>query len=118
MDDDPEILGSLAQVLEEKLGGARILVAQSGAEALEILKTERPGVIITDYRMPQMNGVELLRRAKATVPHARGIVISAYAETSMAYEALREANAMLIAKPFQVDYFVQLVATLLRQGRI
>ncbi len=67
VDDEPEILFSLRGLLRREFD---LHTAQSGAEALEVLKRQPIHVIMTDQRMPEMTGVELLRRARGECPEA------------------------------------------------
>ena len=62
---------------------------RTARRALELLKRERVDILITDIRMPQMNGVDLLREAKRIAPDIVSIVMTAFATTETAVEALR-----------------------------
>jgi CheY-like chemotaxis protein len=74
--DDEE---AVAYVFERYLAikGYRVSVATSGAEALEAYRADRPDLVITDYKMPGMNGDELLRRLRGLDPALPAIMISA-----------------------------------------
>ena len=69
--------------------GYNVLIAESGKAALEILKRERVDILITDIRMPEMTGVDVLREAKLIDPSIICIVMTAFASTDTAVEALR-----------------------------
>jgi len=116
VDDDREILESLKDLLEIEYPQVRILTALSGEAALKLAASEKPHVIVSDYKMPGMNGVEFLRRSRGVDPSAARLMMSAYADTTVAAQAVKEAEvALLVTKPFQLDYFVQLIGTLLKQ---
>jgi CheY-like chemotaxis protein len=74
--DDEEAVG---YVFERYLAikGYRVSVAYSGEQALQAWRADRPDLVITDYKMPGMNGDELLRRLRALDPALRAIMISA-----------------------------------------
>jgi two-component system chemotaxis response regulator CheY len=74
--DDEE---AIAYVFERYLGimGYRVSVANSGPDALRAFQADRPDVVITDYRMPGMNGDELLHRLRALAPELPAVLISA-----------------------------------------
>jgi two-component system chemotaxis response regulator CheY len=74
--DDEE---AIAYVFERYLGfmGYRVSVAGSGVDALRAFQADRPDAVITDYRMPGMNGDELLHRLRALAPELPAVLISA-----------------------------------------
>src|SRR6266545_6900225 len=94
VDDDPGVSRSIARDLRHRYGEQhRIVRAESGAAALDALKEMRlrgdeVAVILADYRMPQMNGVQFLEEAMRTYPAARRVLLTAYADTNAAIEAI------------------------------
>ena len=94
VDDDPGVSRAVARDLRQRYGGQyRIVRAESGAAALDALKELRlrgdeVAVLLADYRMPQMNGVEFLEEAMRFYPAARRVLLTAYADTSAAIEAI------------------------------
>ncbi len=94
VDDDPGVSRSIARDLRQRYGEQhRIVRAESGAAALDALKEMRlrgdeVAVILADYRMPQMNGIEFLEEAMKTYPAARRVLLTAYADTDAAIEAI------------------------------
>src|SRR5688572_4560247 len=110
VDDEEDIRESVAELIRAKIAGSTVLTATSGEEGLRILAKHPARVIVADYKMPGMDGIEFLRRSRALAPGAARLMMSAYAEASVAWEALKEADvALLVTKPFQLDYFVQLI---------
>jgi two-component system response regulator PilR (NtrC family) len=87
VDDERSMRELLSIVLRRD--GYDVLIAEDGASGLELLKRERVDILITDIRMPQMNGVDLLREAKRIAPDIVSIVMTAFATTETAVEALR-----------------------------
>ena len=94
VDDDPGVSRAVARDLRRRYGEQyRIVRAESGAAALEALsqmklRGEQTGVILADYRMPEMNGIEFLERAMDIYPGARRALLTAYADTGAAIEAI------------------------------
>jgi two-component system response regulator PilR (NtrC family) len=96
VDDERSMRELLAIVL--KRDGHDVLVAENGRAGVEILRRERVDVLITDIRMPEMNGVDLLREAKTIDPDITSIVMTAFASTDTAVEALRLGAADYVNK--------------------
>jgi thioredoxin reductase (NADPH) len=94
VDDDPSVSRAIARDLRRRYGEQyRILRASSAAEALEALKEiklrgGRVAVMLADYRMPQMNGIEFLEQAMDLFPNARRALLTAYADTDAAIQAI------------------------------
>src|SRR5450755_4581762 len=94
VDDDPDVSRAVSRDLRRRYGSQyRIVPAESGQSALEALhelklRGDQVAVILADYRMPQMNGVEFLERAMDVYPGARRVLLTAYADTSAAIDAI------------------------------
>ncbi|WP_417070911.1 response regulator [Niveibacterium terrae] len=99
VDDEPNILSALRRSLRRS--GHRILTAGSGAEGLEILEREAVDIIISDQRMPNMTGVEFLRRARQRWPQTVRISLSGYTDLSSISDAINEGAVFkFITKPW------------------
>ncbi|WP_433556163.1 FAD-dependent oxidoreductase [Pseudonocardia xinjiangensis] len=94
VDDDPGVSRSVARDLRRRYGqDYRVVRAESGREALEALREltlrgEPVAAILADYRMPEMNGIEFLEQAMDVAPHARRALLTAYADTDAAIQAI------------------------------
>ena len=94
VDDDPGVSRSVARDLRRRYGGDyRVIRAESGADALEALRElklrgEPVAILLADYRMPQMSGIEFLEQAMDIYPRARRVLLTAYADTSAAIDAI------------------------------
>ena len=94
VDDDPSVSRAVARDLRRHYGeDHRIVRAESGADALGTLKElklrgETVAVLIADYRMPQMSGIEFLEQAMDLYPAARRVLLTAYADTHAAIDAI------------------------------
>ncbi|NOY44208.1 MAG: sigma-54-dependent Fis family transcriptional regulator [Deltaproteobacteria bacterium] len=101
VDDD----ASLRRILEYNLAqeGYAVATAASGEEALERLEKASFDLVVTDIKMPGMDGMDLLRRIKAESPETQVIVITAFGTIEMAVEAMKAGAAEYITKPFNRD---------------
>ena len=94
VDDDPAVSRAVARDLRRKYGeDHRIVRAESGGEALDTLKQlklrgETVAALVADYRMPQMTGIEFLEQAMDLYPAARRVLLTAYADTHAAIDAI------------------------------
>ena len=94
VDDDPGVSRAVAGDLRRRYGESyRIVRAESGESALEALRElklrgDLVAVLLADYRMPQMNGIEFLEQALDVYPGARRVLLTAYADTSAAIDAI------------------------------
>jgi FixJ family two-component response regulator len=102
LDDEENILTSLARLLRRD--GYEILKATTAAAAFDLLASHPVGVIISDQRMPEMSGVEFLRRAQRIHPDAVRIVLSGYTELAEVAEAVNRGTAYkALTKPWDDD---------------
>ena len=90
VDDEREILSALRRFLRQKAG--RILTANSGEEGLELLEAHSPGVIVSDLRMPGMNGAEFLNHVLKYAPHTFRILLSGHADMEAAISAFNKGE--------------------------
>ena len=94
VDDDPDVSRAVSRDLRRRYGSEyRIVRAESGPSALEALRElklrgDQVAVILADYRMPNMNGVEFLEHAMDIYPGARRVLLTAYADTGAAIDAI------------------------------
>jgi DNA-binding NtrC family response regulator len=101
VEDDEVFLRPLRRALE--LGGFDVLTAGSGEEGLDCLKTEDVDLVLTDQRLPGMNGVTLVRQIKAEHPEVAIVVMTAYGTIGQAVEATRLGAEDYLLKPFESD---------------
>ncbi len=101
VEDDEVFLRPLRRALE--LGGFEVLTAGGGEEALDLLKGEDVDLVLTDQRLPGMDGVELVRRLKAEHPEVAVVVMTAYGTIGAAVEATRLGAEDYLVKPFESD---------------
>ncbi len=101
VDDEPNIIEILEIVLQDE--GMTVLKATSVREALSVLNEKEVDLVISDIRMPDLSGVELLRQAKQIAPETVFIMITAFATTETAIEALQHGAYDYITKPFRME---------------
>src|ERR687890_811278 len=98
VDDEPAVLAAVARDLRRGFGEHyRILRATSGAEALDLLKElrrrgDQVALLVADQRMPGMSGTEYLVEARKLVPEAKRVLLTAYADTEAAIQAINEVD--------------------------
>ena len=113
VDDNANGLAARRSVLEEL--GHRIVTATSGGDALEQFSTNRFDLVVTDYKMPRMDGVELIARLRKQSPELRIILISGYVDTLGLDEASTGADAVIQKSSHEVSHLVRSVNRLLRR---
>jgi len=102
VDDEEKILTSLKRgLLDEPY---KTLFASSGKEALEILQRNQVHVIVTDMRMPEMGGLELLKAVKEDYPNVIRMVLSGYTQVSTLLTAINQGEIFrFITKPWKLE---------------
>jgi DNA-binding NtrC family response regulator len=87
----------------------------SGREALHVLKTQRIDVLVTDLRMPEIDGLSLLRSSVALDPSRPVIMMTAYGALDSAMEATRRGAFQYVMKPFRLEALVRVLDQALRR---
>ena len=101
VDDEQSYRQLLSLVFEEQ--GNTIRTAMNGRQALELLQAEPADVIISDVKMPDMDGIEMLRAVRETLPDLGVILMTAFASVETAREAFKLGADDFIQKPFDVE---------------
>lgn len=114
IDDDPAVRDSLSFLLETASLETRVY--DSAIAFLEALPEVTSGCVVTDVRMPEMTGIELVRRLKALGFTLPIIMITGHADVPLAVEAMKAGVADFIEKPFNDDILLAAIATALRSG--
>lgn len=122
VDDEPDMLMLLTKILVKK-GGYEVRRADSGDSGLVVIHSWLPDVVLTDVKMPGMDGVEFFRRLKEIDPTMSIIIMTGYGTVEMAVEALKSGAYDFFQKPFDNDQILHAVARamerteLLRENR-
>jgi two-component system, NtrC family, nitrogen regulation response regulator GlnG len=107
VDDEPEVRLVLTEFLESQ--GYEVTAAASGAEALAMVDAAKPHVVLLDVTMPEMDGMETLKRLAAAHPGLPIIMVTANADVDITSRLLALGAADYIPKPFDLDYLGQAV---------
>jgi DNA-binding response OmpR family regulator len=108
VDDDPVVRMTTRDFLSSK--GYAVTVAAGGREALSMVETVSPDVVLLDVAMPDMDGMETLRRLVAAWPTLPVIMITANADIEITSKVLQIGAADYVPKPFDLDYLDQAVS--------
>jgi len=101
VDDEPSILQSLGGLLSDE--GFGVITAANGYEALKIVDTESPDLVLLDIWMPGIDGIETLKEIKKDNPHIQVIIISGHGNIETAVKAIKLGAFDLIQKPLSID---------------
>jgi DNA-binding response OmpR family regulator len=101
-DDEEEICSTLAEYLEDK--GYEVFHATNGQDALRLLKEVRPHLMLLDIRMPEQDGIEILRRVRQIDNQIGVIMITAFHDVNIAQEALKLGACDFVTKPVDLNY--------------
>ncbi len=115
VDDDREMRISLSHLLDK--AGYEVLTARDGDDALKVLRQSAPDVVLSDVRMPNMDGLEFQRRA-TDVTTAPIVLFSAHGDIPLAVEAIRNGAYSFLEKPFDPRRLVSLVLNAVRFKRL
>ena len=97
VDDEPGIRKVLGITLSDM--GYRVITAQNGLEALSKFEDEKPPIVLTDIKMPEMDGIELLRRVKLKRPDTEVIMITGHGDMGLAIKSVKYEATDFVTKP-------------------
>jgi DNA-binding NtrC family response regulator len=106
VDDDPDLLEALPEALRIRMSGLIVETVNSAAAALDRIADRDYDAIVTDIKMPGMDGLELLAEIRARRPDIPTLMITGHGETELVVHALRGGACDFIRKPIDRDYFV------------
>jgi DNA-binding NtrC family response regulator len=106
VDDDPALLQALPRALQLRMHGVTVEVADSGAAALERIAAQDYDAIVTDIKMPGMDGLELLAAIRGRQPDTPTLMITGHGEYDLALRCLRGGAYDFIQKPIDREQFV------------
>src|SRR5262245_20180328 len=112
VDDEHKLRMTIAANLE--LEGFEVVEAEHGEAALALVKTQHFDLVLSDVRMPGMNGVDLFRRVHELNPTLPVILMTAFALEGIVQEALREGAFTLLPKPFEIEHLVAALSSAMR----
>ncbi len=115
LDDEKVVLESVSRILEEE--GYRVVTCQRGQEAMEALKKERFDILITDLKMPGMDGLQAMETLLGIDPDLSVIMFTAYSTVDSAVKAMKMGAVDYIRKPFTPDQLTELVAKVMAERK-
>jgi len=116
VDDEPSILQSLSGLLSDE--GFEVATAANGYEALKIVDTESPDLVLLDIWMPGIDGIETLKEIKKDNPHIQVIIISGHGTIETAVKATKLGAFDLIEKPLSIDKVIVAINNALNFRRL
>lgn len=114
VDDDRSSSNLVAKLLSDR--GYQVDVARDGASALGLLSRKTYALVVLDYQMPGMNGVEVFEKAKEMRPELIGVLLTAYTGIGTVFPALGVGLERVLAKPVDAGELVPLVGQLIGAG--
>lgn len=107
VDDEPDVCDSVHDLLRREF---RVLKAHSGQEGFRLMQEEEVHIIMTDQRMPQVSGVELLTKVKARNPQAVRMLFTGYADLESIIAAINQGHVyQFLKKPWQPEELIEAV---------
>jgi two-component system response regulator PilR (NtrC family) len=115
--DDEQSLREVLSIMLKRAGYA-VTSAMDGEEAIELLNKEIFDLVITDLRMPKIDGMEVLKAVKSASPETVVLIITAFASADSAVEAMKQGAYDYLTKPFQVDEVQLIIRNALEKRRL
>jgi len=114
VEDNPATRELFRELLSQQ--GYVVRVAQDGKEALPRVRKESFDLVLTDVKMPRMNGIQLLKELQKIIPHTKVVIVTATADLQIAVKAMKLGAYDYITKPFCLDSILQKVKKALEGG--
>lgn len=110
VDDEQPILDGLKQLIDwSEIGVSSIKTATNGRDALAVMNNFKPDIIITDIKMPFMNGLELIRTVKEDLPETKCIVLCGYQDFEYARQAMKYGAVRYLVKPVEEEELIEII---------
>jgi DNA-binding response OmpR family regulator len=113
VDDEETLTWSMAKSLSKDRDKYEVMIANNGREALGLLKKDKIDLVISDIRMPDINGLDLLVRIKMEHPQTKVIIMTAYGSSEVQKEANRRGSLFYIEKPFEINDIRKIIIDLI-----
>jgi len=115
VDDDPYVLESISTLLKEY--GYTVFTSQNAGDAMKLVEKNSIDVVLTDIKMPQVTGIELLQNIHAYNQQVPVILMTAFAELDVAVDAVKRGAFDFITKPYNPDYLLHSVEKAVKYTR-
>jgi DNA-binding response OmpR family regulator len=113
VDDEETLTWSMAKSLSKDKDKYEVLIANNGKEALSLLRRNKIDLVISDIRMPDINGLDLLVEIKIEHPQTKVIIMTAYGSSDVQKEANRRGSLFYIEKPFEISDIRKIILDLI-----
>ncbi len=113
VDDEETLTWSMARSLSKDKDNYEVLIANNGNEALNFLEKNRIDLVISDIRMPDINGLDLLVRIKKEYPQTKVIIMTAYGSADVQKEANQRGSLYYVEKPFEISDLRKIIIDLI-----
>ena len=113
VDDEETLTWSMAKSLAKDRDKYEVIIANNGKEALNLLKTNKIDLVISDIRMPDINGLDLLVKIKKENPEIKVIIMTAYGSSDVQREASRRGSLFYVEKPFEISDIRKIIVDLI-----
>jgi len=117
VDDEETLTWSMAKSLSKDKDKYEVLIANNGREALHLLKANKIDLVITDIRMPDINGLDLLVMIKKEFAETKVIIMTAYGSSDVQKEANQRGSLFYIEKPFEISEIRKIIIDLIGKRR-
>ncbi|ALO42138.1 response regulator [Pseudoalteromonas phenolica] len=116
VDDEPEVLNAISRVLRKDY---KISKANGAAEALQLITEEKIDIILSDIRMPNMDGIELLTNIKRSNPNIARVLLSGYSDMDLCQKAIEdEVASIILTKPWDNFELKNILKIILKMNRL
>jgi len=116
VDDDSAILSIVDKYLSRE--GYKVWLAESGAEALKLLKDKKFDIVFTDFKMPGIDGIELLAKIKEYSPEIEVIIVTGHGTLESAVKAMKTGSYDYLQKPFKLDLLKIIIDRIVEEKKI
>ncbi|MFC1512883.1 sigma-54-dependent transcriptional regulator [Thermodesulfobacteriota bacterium] len=116
VDDEQVAVRNLQHILNKE--GYEVVASQSGSRALQLLAAEEFDLILTDLRMPKVDGMEILRQSRSRWPYTEVVMITGYAAVDSAIEAMKMGAYHYVTKPYKLDEVRKVVREALEKRQL
>jgi len=117
VDDEETLTWSMAKSLAKDKDKYEVMIANNGREALQLLKINKVDLVISDIRMPDINGLDLLVMVKKEYPETKVIIMTAYGSSDVQKEANQRGSLFYIEKPFEISDIRKIIIDLIGRKR-
>jgi CheY-like chemotaxis protein len=117
VDDEETLTWSMTKTLDKDKGRYELIITNTGTDALQVLETTPIDVVVTDIRMPDINGLDLLSWIREKYPSTKVIIMTAYGSPEVQKEATRRGSYYYIEKPFEISDLRTLILRALEEKR-